>query len=93
MALSAGCSRCGGTSSWRQQAFRRQAFVPVRIEAEPGEPGNVAPAPTRPQMVSRRAKLGGIEIEVTRPLPFTALPRPALTDLAKDLLRKRDDEE
>ena len=65
MALSAGCSRCGGTSSWRQQAFRRQAFVPVRIEAEPGEPGNVAPAPTRPQMVSRRAKLGGIEIEVS----------------------------
>ena len=40
-------------------------FVPVRIEAKPGEPGNVAPAPTRPQMVSRRAKLGGIEIEVS----------------------------
>jgi putative membrane protein len=26
-------------------------------------------------------------------LPFTALPRPALADLAKDLLRKRDGEE
>jgi transposase len=45
-------------------------FVPVRIEAErgaelAGEPGSVAPAPTQPQMVSRRAKLGGIEIEVS----------------------------
>ncbi|WP_370691902.1 IS66-like element accessory protein TnpA [Bradyrhizobium xenonodulans] len=45
------------------------SFVPVRIEAErgaelAGEPGSVAPAPTQPQMVSRRAKLGGIEIEV-----------------------------
>ncbi|WP_079586015.1 hypothetical protein [Bradyrhizobium lablabi] len=30
-------------------------------------------------------------IDVTRPLPFTALPRPALADLAKDLLRKKDD--
>ena len=39
------------------------------------------------------ARLGLAAIEVTRPLPFTALPRPALTDLAKDLLRKRDDEE
>jgi putative membrane protein len=28
---------------------------------------------------------------VTRPLPFTALPRPVLADLAKDLLRKRED--
>ena len=37
------------------------------------------------------ARLGLAAIEVTRPLPFTALPRPALTDLAKDLLRKRDD--
>jgi putative membrane protein len=26
-------------------------------------------------------------------LPFTSLPRPALADLAKDLLRKKDDEE
>ena len=32
-------------------------------------------------------------IDVTRPLPFTALPRPVLGDLAKDLLRKRDGEE
>src|ERR1700736_2670673 len=41
--------------------------VPVRIEAErgaelAGEPGT---APTQPQMVSRRAKLGGIETEVS----------------------------
>ena len=33
------------------------------------------------------ARLGLAAIDVTRPLPFTALPRPALTDLAKDLLR------
>jgi putative membrane protein len=39
------------------------------------------------------ARLGLAAIEVTRPLPFTALPRPALADLAKDLLRKRDGEE
>jgi putative membrane protein len=39
------------------------------------------------------ARLGLAAIEVTRPLPFTALPRPALSDLAKDLLRKREDEE
>ena len=38
------------------------------------------------------ARLGLAAIDVTRPLPFTALPRPALTDLASDLLRKRDDE-
>jgi putative membrane protein len=38
------------------------------------------------------ARLGLAAIDVTRPLPFTALPRPALTDLATDLLRKRDDE-
>ena len=38
------------------------------------------------------ARLGLAAIDVTRPLPFTALPRPALTDLAKDLLRKREDE-
>jgi len=37
------------------------------------------------------ARLGLAAIDVTRPLPFTALPRPALTDLAKDLLKKRDD--
>jgi putative membrane protein len=39
------------------------------------------------------ARLGLAAIEVTRPLPFTALPRPALTDLAKDLLKKRDGDE
>jgi putative membrane protein len=39
------------------------------------------------------ARLGLAAIDVTRPLPFTALPRPALTDLAKDLLRKREDGE
>ncbi|MEO6839738.1 MAG: TIGR01620 family protein [Bradyrhizobium sp.] len=37
------------------------------------------------------ARLGLATIDVTRPLPFTALPRPALADLAKDLLRKRED--
>jgi putative membrane protein len=39
------------------------------------------------------ARLGLAAIDVTRPLPFTALPRPALADLAKDLLRKRDSDE
>jgi putative membrane protein len=39
------------------------------------------------------ARLGLAAIEVTRPLPFNALPRPALADLAKDLLRKREVEE
>jgi len=39
------------------------------------------------------ARLGLAAIDVTRPLPFTALPRPALTDLAKDLLTKREKEE
>jgi putative membrane protein len=39
------------------------------------------------------ARLGLAAIDVTRPLPFTALPRPALGDLAKDLLTKRDAEE
>lgn len=38
------------------------------------------------------ARLGLAAIDVTRPLPFTALPRPALSDLAGDLLRKRDNE-
>jgi putative membrane protein len=36
------------------------------------------------------ARLGLAAIDLVRPLPFTALPRPALTDLAKDLLRKRE---
>ena len=39
------------------------------------------------------ARLGLAAIDVTRPLPFTVLPRPALADLAKDLLRKREGEE
>ncbi|MDE2331073.1 MAG: TIGR01620 family protein [Bradyrhizobium sp.] len=39
------------------------------------------------------ARLGLAAIDVTRPLPFMALPRPALADLAKDLLRKREDGE
>lgn len=38
------------------------------------------------------ARLGLAAIDVTRPLPFTALPRPALSDLAGDLLRKRDEQ-
>jgi putative membrane protein len=38
------------------------------------------------------ARLGLAAIEVTRPLPFTALPQPVLADLAKELLRKREDE-
>src|SRR3954449_10002302 len=39
------------------------------------------------------ARLGLAAIDVTRPLPFTVLPRPVLADLARDLLRKRDGEE
>jgi putative membrane protein len=39
------------------------------------------------------ARLGLAAIDVTRPLPFTALPRPALADLAKDLLRNRAGDE
>lgn len=39
------------------------------------------------------ARLGLATIDVVRPLPFTALPRPALSDLAKDLLNRRDDKE
>ena len=39
------------------------------------------------------ARLGLAAIDVTRPLPFTALPQPALADLARDLLRKRDGDE
>jgi putative membrane protein len=38
------------------------------------------------------ARLGLAAIDVTRPLPFAALPRPSLTDLAKDLLRKRGED-
>jgi putative membrane protein len=36
------------------------------------------------------ARLGLAAIEVTRPLPFAALPRPALPDIAGDLIRRRD---
>lgn len=39
------------------------------------------------------ARLGLAAIDVIRPLPFAALPRPALSDLAKDLLSKRTDGE
>ena len=39
------------------------------------------------------ARLGLAAIEVTRPLPFAALPPPKLSDLATDLLRKKEDEE
>lgn len=36
------------------------------------------------------ARLGLAAIDVIRPLPFAALERPALSDLARDLLAKRD---
>lgn len=39
------------------------------------------------------ARLGLAAIDVTRPLPFAALPPPKLSDLATDLLRKKDEEE
>ena len=39
------------------------------------------------------ARLGLAAIDLTRPLPFAALPKPVLADLAKDLLRKKEDEE
>lgn len=39
------------------------------------------------------ARLGLAAIDVTRPLPFAALPPPKLPDLATDLLRKKDEEE
>lgn len=38
------------------------------------------------------ARLGIAAIEVTRPLPFSALPRPTLSDLAGNLLPTRKDE-
>ncbi|MES2752731.1 MAG: TIGR01620 family protein [Pseudomonadota bacterium] len=38
------------------------------------------------------ARLGLAAVDVTRPLPFAALPRPALSDLAKDLLRRAGDD-
>lgn len=39
------------------------------------------------------ARLGLAAIDVTRPLPFAALPAPKLSDLATDLLRKKEEEE
>jgi putative membrane protein len=39
------------------------------------------------------ARLGLAAIDVTRPLPFAALPQPKLSDLATDLLRKKEGEE
>jgi putative membrane protein len=39
------------------------------------------------------ARLGLAAIDVTRPLPFAALPQPKLSDLATDLLRKKESEE
>jgi putative membrane protein len=38
------------------------------------------------------ARLGLAAVEVTRPLPFAALPRPVLSDLARDLLRRTGDD-
>jgi putative membrane protein len=37
------------------------------------------------------ARLGLAAIEVARPLPFAALPKPALADIAGDLLRRRSE--
>ena len=34
--------------------------------------------------------LGLAAVDVTRPLPFSALPRPVLSDLVKDLMRRAD---
>jgi putative membrane protein len=39
------------------------------------------------------ARLGLAAIDVTRPLPFAALPQPKLAELATDLLRKKEDGE
>jgi putative membrane protein len=39
------------------------------------------------------ARLGLAAIEVTRPLPFAALPAPTLTDVAGNLLRRREEAE
>lgn len=38
------------------------------------------------------ARLGLAAIEVARPLPFVALPKPALADIAGDLLRRRGED-
>ncbi len=64
----------GLLTAWRRQfasaGAKMPSFVPLRIEADhsaglPGEPGSVAPAPTRPQITSRPGTLGAIEIEVS----------------------------
>ena len=39
------------------------------------------------------ARLGLAAMELTRPLPFTALARPALSDLAGDLVRRREEDQ
>ena len=39
------------------------------------------------------ARLGLAAIELTRPLPFTAMARPTLSDLAGDLVRGRDEDQ
>lgn len=39
------------------------------------------------------ARLGLAAVDVTRPLPFAVLPRPVLSDLAKDLLRRAGDDD
>lgn len=36
------------------------------------------------------ARLGLAAVDVTRPLPFAALPRPVLSDLVKDLMKRAD---
>jgi putative membrane protein len=38
------------------------------------------------------ARLGLAAMDVARPLPFAALPKPALSDIAGDLMRRRSDE-
>ena len=37
------------------------------------------------------ARLGLATIDVVRPLPFTVLPRPTLSDLMSEALRRRED--
>jgi putative membrane protein len=39
------------------------------------------------------ARLGLAAVDLTRPLPFNALPRPQLGDLVKDLMKKREKDE
>ena len=38
------------------------------------------------------ARLGLAAMDVARPLPFAALPRPKLSDIAADLIRRRSDD-